>query len=165
MESAVNRVGQCIKLGGRYLTGFVLDSSFLVMFLRNGRHLFQFTLLWINVNKLSSISVFDTARWTLPHSAVCTRRPILRPSCSNRLQGPRETVNKASSLGLWTNIRFCSLRTANHYTEEFGGSKRDTLFWNCGENQIILKETVQGKPSWLRSKPWGWAKCWDGAGT
>jgi hypothetical protein len=39
MGSVMNGVGPCIKLDGQYLTDFVFNSNFLVMFLNNGRNL------------------------------------------------------------------------------------------------------------------------------
>ena len=74
-------------------------------------------------------------------------------------------MKKASCVGFWTNIRLLNLRNANHYNEEFGGSKRGIWLWKCGGNQIIWKGTVQGNTSGLRSATCGWAKYWGGRGT
>jgi len=90
--------------------------------------------------------------FTYLYPVVCTRLPILRFSCSNRLQVPRKIVKKVSSVGFWTN-------------EEFGGSKRGIWLWKCGGNQIIWIGTMQGNTSRLRSTACGWAKYWGGRGT
>jgi len=76
MASITNRVRQCINIDGRYLTGVVLKSDFLVMFMSSDTHLScgsrYFEYILINCDRLVILII---AEWSRSHPVYCL--PVL----------------------------------------------------------------------------------------